>query len=60
MIFFSGLDGHLEAELKKVQELRKELEAVLEENNKMTLNLQQQYIMCKRKFGNGKFYDLYF
>ncbi|XP_078326757.1 uncharacterized protein LOC111124018 isoform X6 [Crassostrea virginica] len=52
LIFFSGVDGHLETELKKVQELRKELEAVLEENTKMTLNLQQQYILCKRKFGN--------
>lgn len=40
--------------MKKVQDLRKELETVLDKNNKMTTNLQQQYIMYKRKFSDGK------
>lgn len=52
--FFSAFDNDVETELKKVQDLRKELETILDKNNKMTTNLQQQYIMYKRKFSDGK------
>ncbi|XP_056012294.1 golgin subfamily A member 4-like isoform X5 [Ostrea edulis] len=47
-----AINADLEAELKNIQDLRKELEAVLEKNNKMTLNLEQQYILYGGRFTN--------
>ncbi|XP_062594828.1 golgin subfamily A member 4-like [Saccostrea cucullata] len=37
-------------ELKTVRDLRRDLEEVLDKNNKMTLNLEQQYLLYNRRF----------
>ncbi|XP_061183808.1 trichohyalin-like isoform X2 [Saccostrea echinata] len=45
-----AISEDLAKELKTVRDLRKDLEEILDKNNKMTLNLEQQYILYNRRF----------